>query len=110
MSDFFMRTFVDVTARKAEQRWRDIKHPCTPAGIKWREESYRISQELKHPIEPTIEELIERIDEIERKSPPGRKEMDSLKGEIRNTRTKLLEHIAFKKKKELYTIEGGGEH
>ena len=102
-----MRTFGDVMAEKEYQHWQDIHHPCTPAGRRWQEEGYRISQELHHK-EPSLEDFTGRLESLERRSPSSRREMDSLKGEIRNTRTKLLEHIKPKKKEE-YTIEGGGE-
>lgn len=102
-----MRTFDEVMAEKEYQHWQDIHHPCTIAGRKWREEGYRLSQEL-HFEEPSLESFIGRVESLERKSPPGRKEIDYLKGNINFTKNKLFEHIEMSiKKKEEYTIEEG---
>ncbi len=92
-----MKTFGEVMAAKERQHWQDIHHPCTPAGQRWREEGYRLSEELK---EPSLEDFIERVESLERKSPPGRKEIDSLKGHIIFVKNKLYEHIekSIKKK------------
>ena len=95
-----MRTFGDVMATKEYQHWQDIHHPCTVSGRMWREEGYRISQEI-HYEEPSLSDFIERLDSIEKQSPVSlRKELDSLKGLIIFTKNKLYEHIerATKKK------------
>ena len=45
-----VKTFGEVMAAKGAKHFRDIHHPCTRDGRKWREEGYQISQEL-HPKE-----------------------------------------------------------